>query len=154
MNNKGLRFCPSCFIACSMGLLLLAIGYFFGWPSMPSQVSARQIELGKALYAQHCASCHGVNLEGQPDWQSRKADGKLPAPPHDDTGHTWHHSDDQLFKITKFGVSAVVPNYDSDMIGFDGKMSDEEIRAVIGFIKSIWSEAHRAYQADRTRYGQ
>jgi mono/diheme cytochrome c family protein len=121
---------------------------------MQSRVSAQQIELGKAFYVQHCASCHGVNLEGQPNWQTRKADGKLPAPPHDDSGHTWHHSDDQLFKITKFGTSAIVPDYESDMVGFEGKMSDPEIKAVINFIKSTWSEAHRAYQADRTRYGQ
>jgi mono/diheme cytochrome c family protein len=152
--DKNPTFCPSCFLACAIGLLLLAIGYFVGWPLLQSRVSARQIELGKALYAQHCASCHGVNLEGQPNWQTRKADGKLPAPPHDDSGHTWHHSDDQLFKITKLGVSAIVPGYMSDMIGFQGKMSDEEIQAVLNFIKSRWSEPHRDYQAERSRYQQ
>jgi mono/diheme cytochrome c family protein len=134
--------------------LVLGIGYFVGWPLLQSRVLAHQIELGKALYAQHCASCHGVNLEGQPNWQTRKEDGKLPAPPHDDSGHTWHHSDDQLFKITKFGLSAIVPGYETDMAGFGDKMSDEEIRAVLSFIKSTWSDAHRAYQADRTRYKQ
>jgi len=109
---------------------------------------------GVALYAKHCASCHGAKLEGQPNWQTRKADGKLPAPPHDDSGHTWHHSDDQLFKITKYGVGAVVPGYESDMIGFEQKMLDGEIRAVLGYIKSTWSEQHRQYQADRNQYLQ
>lgn len=107
--------------------------------------------LGKALYVQHCTVCHGANLEGQPNWQSRRTDGRLPAPPHDDTGHTWHHSDDQLFKITKLGVSAVVPDYESDMVGFAGKMSDEEIRAVIAFIKSTWSQQSKEYQEQRNR---
>jgi mono/diheme cytochrome c family protein len=115
---------------------------------------ANQIAIGKALYAQHCASCHGVNLEGQPNWQTRNADGKLPAPPHNDSGHTWHHSDEQLFKITKLGVSAIVPGYMSDMVGFQGKMSDEEIQAVISFMKSTWSTPHRDYQAERNRYQQ
>lgn len=115
---------------------------------------ANQIAIGKALYAQHCASCHGVNLEGQPNWQTRNADGKLPAPPHNDSGHTWHHSDEQLFKITKLGVSAIVPGYMSDMVGFQGKISDEEIQAVISFMKSTWSTPHRDYQAERNRYQQ
>jgi mono/diheme cytochrome c family protein len=30
--------------------------------------SAKQANLGKILYGQHCASCHGVNLEGQQNW--------------------------------------------------------------------------------------
>jgi mono/diheme cytochrome c family protein len=145
---KPKLFCPSCLIGCLIGLVLL-IGYFVCWPLLQSRVPARQIEIGKALYAQHCASCHGANLEGQPDWQTRKADGKMPAPPHDETGHTWHHSDDQLFRITKLGVSDVVPDYQSDMIGIGDKLSDEQIRAVIEFIKSTWPQKQRDYQEQR-----
>lgn len=48
---------------------------------------------GRKLYDQACASCHGAMLEGQPNWRQRKADGRLPAPPHDPSGHTWHHPD-------------------------------------------------------------
>jgi mono/diheme cytochrome c family protein len=112
---------------------------------------AEQLALGKALYAQHCASCHGANLEGQPNWQKRNADGRMPAPPHDDSGHTWHHSDEQLFKITKLGVSAIVPGYESDMVGFAGKLSDADIRAIIAFIKSTWSQRSIEYQSQRNR---
>jgi mono/diheme cytochrome c family protein len=122
------NFCPSCRIACAVGFLLLGMGYLVGWPLLRSPSSAGRMETGRLLYAQHCAACHGVNLEGQPNWQTRSADGKLPAPPHDDSGHTWHHSDEQLFKLTKFGVSAVVPGYKSDMLGFGDKLSDEQIR--------------------------
>ena len=43
---------------------------------------------GAQLYAENCASCHGANLEGQADWRSPGPDGRLPAPPHDETGHT------------------------------------------------------------------
>jgi mono/diheme cytochrome c family protein len=129
-------------------------GYLAGWPLSHSRVATSPIEKGKALYVQHCASCHGANLEGQPDWQTRKADGKLPAPPHDETGHTWHHSDDQLFRITKLGVSAVVPNYESDMIGFGDKMSDDELRAVIEYIKSTWPQRQRDHQEQRNQVQQ
>jgi mono/diheme cytochrome c family protein len=70
-----------------------------------------RVALGERSYATHCASCHGANLQGQPKWMERLPTGRLPAPPHDQTGHTWHHADDELFKITKFGLSAVVPGY-------------------------------------------
>jgi mono/diheme cytochrome c family protein len=105
---------------------------------------------GGALYQQYCASCHGATLEGEAEWRSRKADGKLPAPPHDETGHTWHHPDRQLFAITKFGIEALVPNYESDMIGFADQLSDEEIWAVLDYIKSQWPEDIRQKQAEIT----
>jgi len=92
---------------------------------------------GKQNYAAHCASCHGVNLEGQPNWQARGADGKLPAPPHDASGHTWHHPGGMLFAITKFG-STRITGQPSDMPGFAGVMSDEEIVGVLSYIKSTW----------------
>ena len=106
---------------------------------------AAQVTLGKAVYVQHCASCHGTNLEGQPDWQLRKPDGKMPAPPHDTTGHTWHHPDEVLFGITREGIAAFAPpGYESDMPAFGGTLSDEEIRAVLAFIASRWPENVRA----------
>lgn len=105
---------------------------------------------GRQLYGAHCASCHGLKLEGQPDWQTPKANGRLPAPPHDASGHTWHHADDELFTITRNGLAAVVPGYQSDMPAFAGVLSDDEIRAVLAFIKSTWPERERLYQEDRT----
>ena len=97
--------------------------------------------LGKKVYDQHCASCHGANLEGQENWWIRNSDGKLPAPPHDETGHTWHHSDIVLFKLTKDGIQSIAgPNYPTDMIAYKDVLSDEEIWAVIAFIKSTWHE--------------
>jgi mono/diheme cytochrome c family protein len=109
-----------------------------------------QVALGRSLYGQHCASCHEAALEGQPDWQAPLPNGRMPAPPHDATGHTWHHADDELFTITRNGIAAVVPGYQSDMPAFAGVLSDEEIRAVLAFIKSTWPEKERDYQAART----
>lgn len=62
------------------------------------------VSRGMEVYGQACASCHGNNLEGQPDWRQRNTQGFLPAPPHDDSGHTWHHSDEVLFDLTKNGL--------------------------------------------------
>ena len=110
------------------------------------------LALGEAVYAGNCASCHGAELEGQPNWKRRLESGRMPAPPHDETGHTWHHSDADLFRLTKEGVAAVVGgDYESDMPGFGGVLSDEEILAVLAFIKSTWPERERAYQAEITK---
>tara|TARA_R110002124_G_scaffold138219_2_gene301550 strand:+ start:4017 stop:4502 length:486 start_codon:yes stop_codon:yes gene_type:complete len=109
-------------------------------------VSADDIANGQRLYAETCASCHGINLDGQPNWKRRLDNGRMPAPPHDETGHTWHHADADLFTVTKLGVSAVVADYESDMPAFEGVLTDEEIQAVLAFIKSRWPEKQRTIQ--------
>lgn len=124
----------------------------FGGASADGEASAETLALGEAIYAESCASCHGANLEGEPDWRARLPSGLLPAPPHDASGHTWHHPDDMLFRITKEGPAAVIGDgYESAMPGFGEVLSDEEIRAVLAFIKSTWPERERAYQAEMTR---
>lgn len=102
---------------------------------------ARLVAHGRALYVSHCAACHGGKLEGQPDWRERRPDGRLPAPPHDETGHTWHHPDEVLFDITRNGLvpGRLAPEgYESDMPAYAGILSDEEIVAVLAYIKSTW----------------
>jgi len=101
--------------------------------------NAQLVALGEILYQQYCAACHGVELEGQPNWKIRDENGYLPAPPHDETGHTWHHPDEQLFEITKIGTEAFVGmGYRSTMIGFGDQLDDTEIWAVLAYIKSQW----------------
>lgn len=101
---------------------------------------AQTVALGRTLYQANCASCHGVNLEGEPYWQTPKPDGLMPAPPHDDTGHTWHHPDQLLFNITKLGVvrAASLTDYSSAMPAYEDILTDDEIIAVLSFIKSTW----------------
>ena len=107
---------------------------------------------GRRLYLENCAGCHGEALEGQPQWRERLPNGRMPAPPHDETGHTWHHSDEQLFRITHDGVAAIVGgDYQSDMPAFGGTMTDSEILAVLDYIKSTWPERERDYQAQRSQ---
>lgn len=113
-----------------------------------------QVSHGKAVYARYCAACHGANLEGQPNWQTRLPNGRMPAPPHDASGHTWHHPDSVLFGITKYGLvpgKYAPPGYESDMPAFGRQLSDPEIWAVLAYIKSTWPEKIRAWQSEVTR---
>ena len=115
---------------------------------------SRQVTRGKAVYAQHCAACHGTNLEGQPNWREKLPSGRMPAPPHDASGHTWHHPDAVLFGITKHGLvpgKYAPPSYQSDMPVFGSALPDEEIWAVLAYIKSAWPEKIQRAQADITR---
>jgi mono/diheme cytochrome c family protein len=108
----------------------------------------RQVALGASVYAARCAQCHGANLEGQPNWRERQTNGRLPAPPHDASGHTWHHPDDILFGITKNGMTPYAPaGYQSDMPAFAGVLADDEIAAALAYIKSRWPADVRARQA-------
>ena len=77
----------------------------------------------------------------------------MPAPPHDDSGHTWHHPDHLLFGITKIGLVPpyAPPAYQSDMPAFGGKLSDEEIWAVLAYVKSRWSQEILPMRAEMTR---
>lgn len=116
---------------------------FLGEPSTAADIAA-----GRELYSENCASCHGAELEGQPDWQRRLENGRMPAPPHDESGHTWHHSDRNLFIVTKRGLGAIVPGYESDMPVFEETLTDDEIADVLAFIKSTWPARQREFQAE------
>jgi mono/diheme cytochrome c family protein len=117
--------------------------------------NVERVSAGKAIYERHCASCHGVNLEGQPEWRVRLPNGRMPAPPHDDTGHTWHHADDILFGIIKFGVNPPYgpPGYQSDMPAFGATLADRQVWDVLSYIKSRWSPRARdaQHQIDQQR---
>ena len=126
--------------------LILTVLYFFTTNSNKSNASINLnttdnsiIENGKQIYAKNCASCHGVNLEGQKNWMSRLPDGLMPAPPHDQTGHTWHHPDRYLFMVTKYGIEEFIrEKYPNNMPAYKDILSDKEIIAVLSYIKSTW----------------
>jgi mono/diheme cytochrome c family protein len=133
---------------CALMTAALVLGFAgLGLTAVSEVVDEKVMALGRSLYATHCARCHGKNLEGQPDWQTRLPNGRLPAPPHDASGHTWHHPDHVLIGITKDGLKPYAgEDYESDMPAFAKVLSDEEIAAIIAFIKSTWPEREREYQ--------
>ena len=131
-------------------VLLAACGD--GAPRIDAQ-DAKNVAAGKAIYARHCAACHGANLEGQPNWRRRLPNGRLPAPPHDASGHSWHHPDALLFGIVKNGlVPPYAPaGYASDMPAFGGVLSDEQILAVLAYIQSRWPKQVMEARAEMLR---
>jgi mono/diheme cytochrome c family protein len=129
----------------------ITIASMSGKATLADPDDSRQIVQGKSIYEQQCGACHGARLEGQPNWQDRLPSGRLPAPPHDASGHTWHHPDAVLFGITKHGMvpgKYAPPMYESDMPAFDGILSDGDIWAVLAYIKSTWPREIRNAQHD------
>ncbi len=134
-------------VAAIAAATMLASSIYFIKVALPKAQVAR----GHVSYLKTCASCHGKNLEGQPDWKSPNANGRMPAPPHDATGHTWHHGDDDLTGIIKFGLKPYVsPDYESDMPAYKDVLADNEISDIIAYVKSTWPERESAYQAQIT----
>ena len=118
------------------------------------ELEGRDIIAGAQLYSDNCASCHGVNLEGQPKWQMRNDDGSLPAPPHDETGHTWHHDNQLLFNYTKLGGQLLLEQRGIDgsasrMPGFSESLTDDQIWDILAFIQSTWPDEIKDAQASR-----
>ena len=116
-------------------------------PPMPT-LDPDVVAVGEEIYAQHCAVCHGVNLEGAADWQTQNEDGSFRPPPHDETGHTWHHSDRVLIEAIKLGGARLPDNIggSSNMPAFGEVLSEEEITAVLTYIKSSWPDDIRQMQ--------
>ena len=127
------------------------------WPAAAPadhELENRDLGNGRALYAEHCASCHGAELEGQPEWRRIGKDGLLPAPPHDASGHTWHHDNALLFDYTKLGGEALmaargVASFKSGMQGFGDVLTDDEIWDILAWIRSTWPERIKRIQASR-----
>jgi mono/diheme cytochrome c family protein len=94
---------------------------------------------GKAVYRRWCAGCHGRRLQGQPLWQLEDHFTGRRAPAHDQTGHTWGHSDDALFAMVREGLRY--------MPAFDGVITDVQITASIAYIKASWPVGLRISQA-------
>jgi mono/diheme cytochrome c family protein len=114
--------------------------------------NAQELMEGAQVYSKNCAVCHGANLEGQPNWRQRNEHGRLPAPPHNVRGHTWHHDDATLFGITKLGTAEFTGlDIESDMPAFKDILSDDQIRAVLAYIKSRWPARTRQQQESINR---
>ncbi|MCO4825030.1 MAG: cytochrome c [Amylibacter sp.] len=118
------------------------------------ELDNRDLISGEKLYADNCAVCHGANLQGQPNWQSPDENGVLPAPPHDKSGHTWHHDNALLFEYTKLGGQGAlgargVSGFNSGMDGFGDVLTDDEIWDVLAYIRSTWPKRQQDVQGSR-----
>lgn len=137
-------------------LLAAVSGYIGMTPSGTNFIDPSDQTLvtqGRAIYANHCAACHGPSMQGQANWRQRMPNGRLPAPPHDQTGHTWHHPDAQLVDMVRNGLvpgRTAPEGYVSDMPAYKEILSEDEIIAVIAYIKSTWPADVLAAQKEVT----
>lgn len=135
-------------------ILLLFLAGCGGAPSESADetVSAEQAAMGETVYHAYCASCHGENLEGQANWQAYNEDGSFRSPPHDETGHTWHHDDGYLLERIRHGTAVLPLEFQelSSMPAYNDILTDEEITAVLAYIKSRWPAEIRQMQQERT----
>ncbi len=127
------------------GLLALVLSACGGNAAV-TPVDPQQIETGKAIYAANCAACHGAKGEGEPNWKVPDANGVYPAPPHDRSGHTWHHADALLLQVMREGSG--MPN--SKMPVYGEILSQAEMEAVLAYIKTFWGPEEAAFQQQMT----
>lgn len=104
----------------------------------------------RMLYRESCASCHGSGGEGAPNWKVPDPEtGAYRPPPHDSSGHTWHHPDGLLLRIVRDGCDAFpASDVPCVMPAFGEVYDDYDIRSVIEFLKTMWGPEERAFQAE------
>ena len=162
MRRSALIFLGLFLVTVAAGVAIYADSRSDGGASadLLQYADASTVAAGENIYRVHCASCHGAELEGEPNWQRPNPDSTMPAPPHNERGHTWHHTDQVLFDLTKYGVEKFVKleNYKSNMPAYENVLTDEEIIAVLSFIKSTWPDdiqaGHNALNARKRTSGQ
>jgi mono/diheme cytochrome c family protein len=117
----------------------------------PPPLDPRHVEAGRKIYQESCASCHGLRGDGQANWDAPNAKGELPAPPHNAEGHTWKHSDAMLYRMTSKGWRDLFnKTRHLTMPAFGEQLSDEQIRDVITYLKTLWTPEQRQFQWEET----
>lgn len=127
-------------------LLVPALASASGAPSIPAS-TPEDVAQGRQLYEQYCAACHGWQGEGAANWKKPDEKGEMPPPPHDETGHTWRHSDAMLFRMIAEGWRHPFNKSDRlTMPAFGDILTDQETQAVIEYLRTLWTEDQREYQ--------
>lgn len=109
------------------------------------------VAAGRAIYRQSCASCHGARGQGAPNWQRPDAQGELPAPPHDRTGHTWKHSDAMLYGLVQNGWRDPFNKTQRlTMPAFKGQLTHDQTISVIAYLKTLWTPRQRKFQREES----
>ncbi len=139
----------SLLIAAGLGLNAIASPAWSAGASSPKA----GIGAGSGIYASQCSSCHGAKGEGMSDWEHPDTSGEMPAPPHDNTGHTWKHADAMLYRIVRNGWRDPY-NKTSRMTmpAFGQKLSPGEVRDVIAYLKTMWTSEQRKFQIEESEH--
>jgi cytochrome c len=151
MNRQTLALTSAAFV------YLLCAACTPGEPTDPGSTikgvrfTAAQIEQGRIYYEQTCAACHGIDGQGQfPEAPlERDATGRYGAPPHNEAGHTWHHTDELLVRYVVEGGFADARHFYT-MPSFGGLYDRDQAAMIIAYIKTMWTEEQRIYQHHMT----
>lgn len=99
--------------------------------AMQARRQAQVLARGETLYDAACAECHGLDGKGY-------AQSLVLAPPLDGSAHSWHHPDSQILGLLRFGGTT--------MPAVAAEWSDDDVEAVLTFVKSRWEPWQRAEQ--------
>jgi mono/diheme cytochrome c family protein len=120
-------------------------------PTAPNQIASTLEEQRAALYNAHCLNCHGGATGGQ----------MMDYPPrHNANGHTWHHPDCQLIEMVLNGSGEMgemmgemmgIPEDVPRMPTWKGTLTEEEVAAILAYIKTWWTDEQRQIQAEITQ---
>lgn len=120
-----------------LACMLTFWGYFLAQPSMAA--NDKEIELGKKLFHEHCAECHGENAQGQNlknPYGGFDSQGERIAPALDGTAHSWHHSPKLLLRYIQQGSI----DKSSPMPSYAKILSKKESLSIIAYYQSLWPE--------------
>ncbi len=144
--------------ALTLGLAVTACDRGAGTPMTASSTPQARVSdpellaLGKQVFMDNCARCHGRRAEGAPDWRTPNAQGHYPPPPLDGSGHAWHHPKTMLRQVIREGSP---PGPQARMPAWKDRLSEREIQAVIAWFQSLWPEqVYQAWQQMDRRAGQ
>lgn len=131
--------------------LVLGAGAVAAAEADPPPLNPKEVEAGRVVYRQYCASCHGARGEGEPNWETPNAKGELPSPPHNTEGHTWKHSDGVLYRMVSEGWRDPFNKTERlTMPPFRDVLSPEQIRDVIAYLKTLWTPGQKQFQWEET----
>jgi hypothetical protein len=101
------------------------------------------VQGGEWLYQHHCAQCHGVDMAGNPAWQTELADGSHLPPPLNQAGIAWQYPEQELIAIIKDGRNLDKPIH---MPAFKNTLANWEVNFILTYIKSKWDINQLNYQ--------
>ncbi|HEX7927244.1 MAG TPA: cytochrome c [bacterium] len=125
----------------ALAAAVIALALAGGAPAAETslKVSAAEVARGEVVFRENCQVCHGEKARGQDPAKpmgGQQAGGAYLAPALNGTGHTQHHKPDVLFGYLRNGS----PDKASPMRSFKDKLSEADIKAVLGYVYSLWPE--------------
>lgn len=96
-----------------------------------------QLMLGREVFTQNCALCHGDQAQGLVgDWREKLDDGSFPPPPLNGSAHAWHHPQEILLRVIDYGGEAM----GGKMPAFIDVLEQDEKLAAIAYFQSFWDD--------------